>query len=90
MLRELRQRLRCKEIWVVAADRYRNPDEDLPQDFEIKRDSYYAELGQPRDVEMFIADLQQTMRAALDTLDRGLPRNRRSRSHRTDASSLRR
>jgi len=81
VLRELRERLRCKEIWVVGADRYRNPDEDLPQDFEIKRDSYYAELGQPRDVEAFIADLQQTMRASLDTLDRGLPRNRVSSSN---------
>ena len=75
VLRELRERLRCKEIWVVGADRYRNPDEDLPQDFEIKRDSYYAELGQPRDVELFITGLQNTMRETLDALDRGLPRN---------------
>jgi TnpA family transposase len=75
VLRELRERLRCKEIWVVGADRYRNPDEDLPQDFDAKRDDYYAEIDQPRDVEAFIADLQQTMRAALDTLDHGLPRN---------------
>jgi hypothetical protein len=26
VMRELRERLRCKEIWVVGADRYRNPD----------------------------------------------------------------
>jgi hypothetical protein len=26
----LHDQLRCKEIWVVGADRYRNPDEDLP------------------------------------------------------------
>jgi hypothetical protein len=58
VLRELRERLRCKEIWIVGADRYRSPDEDLPQDFNVKRDEYYAELGQPRDVEAFIADLQ--------------------------------
>ena len=31
VLRELRERLRCKEIWVGGADRYRNPDEDLPK-----------------------------------------------------------
>lgn len=30
----LRERLRCKEIWVVGADKWRNPDEDLPHDFE--------------------------------------------------------
>ncbi|MGW4471845.1 hypothetical protein ACWENQ_19430 [Nonomuraea sp. NPDC004354] len=32
----LREQLRCKEIWVVGADRWRNPDEDLPADFENK------------------------------------------------------
>lgn len=29
-LQALRDKLRCKEIWVVGANRYRNPDEDLP------------------------------------------------------------
>lgn len=28
----LRDQLKCKEIWVVGADKWRNPDEDLPQD----------------------------------------------------------
>src|SRR5207237_8580640 len=45
VLRELRERLRCKEIWVVGADRYRNPDDDLPQDFDVKRRSYYDDPG---------------------------------------------
>jgi len=27
----LREQLRCKEIWVVGADSWRNPDEDLPK-----------------------------------------------------------
>lgn len=34
VLEALRVRLRCKEIWVAGADRYRNPDDDLPSDFE--------------------------------------------------------
>jgi hypothetical protein len=38
VLEALRDRLRCKEIWVVGADKWRNPDEDLPQDFDEKRD----------------------------------------------------
>jgi hypothetical protein len=33
----LRERLRCKEIWVVGAHEWRNPDEDLPTDFETRR-----------------------------------------------------
>ena len=41
LLQALRDRLRCKEIWVVGANRYRNPDEDLPADFETSRTPYY-------------------------------------------------
>ncbi|MBQ0897308.1 hypothetical protein KBX37_30300 [Micromonospora sp. U56] len=33
----LRERLRCKEIRVVGADKWRNPDENLPHDFETTR-----------------------------------------------------
>src|SRR3546814_17710960 len=40
VLTQLRDRIRSKEIWVVGADRYRNPDDDLPKDFEIRRASY--------------------------------------------------
>ena len=40
----LREQLRCKEIWVVGADRWRNPDEDLPTDFESRRAEHYREL----------------------------------------------
>ena len=38
VLEALREQLRCKEIWVAGANRYRNPDEDLPADFEARRD----------------------------------------------------
>ncbi len=41
VLQALRERLCCKEIWVVGASRYRNPDEDLPTDFEEHRQIYY-------------------------------------------------
>ncbi|GGD78824.1 hypothetical protein GCM10010911_41160 [Paenibacillus nasutitermitis] len=30
VLQMLRDKLRCKEIWASGANRYRNPDEDLP------------------------------------------------------------
>jgi hypothetical protein len=40
VLQALRAQLRCKEIWVVGANRYRNPDEDLPADFETERAPY--------------------------------------------------
>ena len=73
VLEALRERLRCKEIWVVGADRYRNPDEDLPADFGTRRASYYAALDLPIDPGRFIAGLQADMKAALRVLDDGLP-----------------
>jgi TnpA family transposase len=76
VLDALRHRLRCKEIWVVGANRYRNPDEDLPADFEAQRTAYYQALALPLEAERFVAALQEEMRAALATLDAGLPDNR--------------
>ena len=75
VLQGLREKLRCKEIWVVGADRYRNPDQDLPADFDERRASYYAELRQPTEAEAFVAGLKQSMAAALESLDAGMPTN---------------
>jgi hypothetical protein len=50
----LRDRLRCKEIWVAGADKWRNPDEDLPADFEARRTEHYAALRKPLDATAFI------------------------------------
>ena len=75
VLQALRDQLRCKEIWVVGADRYRNPDDDVPQDFESQRPTYYAALKLPAQAEAFIQQVQQEMRDELAALDRTLPRN---------------
>ena len=75
VLQVLRERLRCKEIWVVGANRYRNPDEDLPTDFEVQRDQYYAALNLPQDVENFLGGVRREMSEALTLLDRSLPKN---------------
>ena len=45
VLETLREQLRCKEVWVTGADRYRNPDEDLPADFAERRVTYYGALA---------------------------------------------
>jgi hypothetical protein len=68
--------LYCKEIWIVGANRYRNPDEDLPTDFDQHRQNYYQALTLPEDVETFISDLQQKMVEGLEKLDKGMPKNR--------------
>jgi len=76
LLEALRDKLRCKEIWVAGAHRWRNPDEDLPQDFEANREGYYRLLCQPREAETFVGELRRRMTDALETLDRGMPKNR--------------
>ncbi|MFM7530135.1 MAG: Tn3 family transposase, partial [Nodosilinea sp.] len=75
VLQALRSGLRCKEIWVVGANRYRNPEQDLPGDFEDQRASYYQALQQPLDVEVLIEGLQQQMKQSLSSLNDTLPSN---------------
>ena len=37
-LQALREKVRVREIWIDGANRYRDPDDDLPTDFSQKRD----------------------------------------------------
>ena len=69
----LRDQLRCKEIWVVGAGRWRDPDEDLPKDFEGRRPAAYASLRKPLDPAEFTGALREEMTAALGELDDALP-----------------
>ncbi|WUV44930.1 Tn3 family transposase [Nocardia vinacea] len=69
----LRDQLRCKEIWVVGAEKWRNPAEDLPADFEERRIEHYEKLGKPLDATEFVEGLQAEMRAELDALHTALP-----------------
>lgn len=78
-LQSLRDKLRCKEIWVVGASRYRNPDEDLPTDFEERREENYRNLKQPLDTEEFISNIKKAMYQALTKLDSGMPKNHKVR-----------
>lgn len=75
VLGALRDGLRSREIWVVGADRYRNPDADLPADFDARRERYYEALGQPLEADRFVEDLQRQMEASLQMLDENVPHN---------------
>lgn len=70
----LRERLRCKEIWVLGADTWRNPDEDLPADFEDNRAQHYRELHLPREATEFTTSLRTELTSELDALHQALPR----------------
>ena len=69
----LRDRLRCKEIWVVGAHEWRNPDEDLPADFEANRAEHYEMLHQPLDAGAFVTELRDELRGGLAALNDALP-----------------
>jgi TnpA family transposase len=88
VLEALRNKLRCKEIWVVGANRYRNPDNDLPADFEMQRTLYYQALDLPLEADRFIAIIQEEMRTALAMLDAGMPGNRLVRITRKHGGSI--
>ncbi len=75
VLQVLRDKLRCKEIWVVGADRYRNPEEDLPGDLAENKEKYFDSLGHPIDATPFVKKLQQTMHTKLTELNVNLPNN---------------
>ena len=75
VLGALRDGLRSKEIWGVGADCYRNPDEDLPQDFDERRERYYGALGQPMEADRFVEGLRREMEASLAMLDENVPQN---------------
>lgn len=69
MLRRLHKRTKTKETWVPGANKFRNPDEDLPADFEEKRDQYYADLDLPRSADEWIQALQDELSGELKELN---------------------
>jgi hypothetical protein len=71
VLQSLRDKLRCKEIWVEGADRYRNPDEDVPADFSAKRADYYEALALPLTGEEFVQRLKTQLAESLQMLNDG-------------------
>ena len=57
------------------ADRYRNPDNDLPTDFEAQRHIYYQGLGLTQDAGAFVSQVRDELTRELHLLNRTLPEN---------------
>lgn len=68
----LRKAIRRREIWIEGGNIWRNPEDDLPPDFEENRDVHYEALSKPRDPQAFIADLQKRHAEALKRLNQAL------------------
>jgi hypothetical protein len=72
VLRSLREAIRRREVYIAGATRWRNPEDDLPADFDANRDVHYAAIRQPLDPSAFVADLKARLGAALTRLDQGI------------------
>ena len=65
---------------MVGPDRYRNPEQGLPQHFAERRETYYAELQEPLDADPFVGARAPRPRVAphartLPRLAAGVPGN---------------
>ena len=76
VLVSLADALRRREIYVAGAVRWRNPEADLPVDFEDNRDVHYHDLRQPLDAGEFIAGLKELMRQRTAELAKAIEKNR--------------
>lgn len=77
VLETLKEKLQYKAIWVEGAYRYRDPDEDTPQDFNNRREYYYQTVNLPLKVDEFIQSLKTDMYQNLQVLNDGMPSNKR-------------
>ena len=73
VLKALRTGLRTREVWIERAQRFGNPDRDLPQDFERRRAENYALLGLPQEADRFIEGEKSALTEALKRLNEVLP-----------------
>ncbi|WP_342074942.1 DUF4158 domain-containing protein [Yoonia sp. SS1-5] len=79
VLTQLRERIRAKEIWIAGADRYRNPDDDLPKDFPQKREVYYTRLNLTRDAKAFSGSVREQLEQELLQLNATMLSNEKVR-----------
>ena len=76
VLQTLRDKLRTKEIWIEGAKRYCDPNQDLPADFDARKEHYFDLLRQPQDAAQFVQRLRDDMRGALIAFDQCFPANK--------------
>lgn len=75
ILEKLQSLLTFKAIWIEKSYRYRNPTEDIPRDFEEKRENYYKMLELPLDAKQFVTKLQNALSKSLGDLNANISSN---------------
>lgn len=67
--------LTVKNIWVPQAYRYRNPEQDLPTDFDENENFYFKILNLPKDPKVFISSLKTRLKTQLKEFDTSIVDN---------------
>ena len=75
LFEQLNAELPVKNIWIKHAFRYRNPEEDMPRDFDEKEDYYFNLLGLSKDADIFIDDLKKRLDDNLFNLNESILTN---------------
>lgn len=71
----LQTELTVKNIWVHQAFRYRNPEQDLPLDFDENEDFYFQLLNLPKDPTVFIHQLKERQLTSLKEFNESIVSN---------------
>lgn len=72
----LRKKLGTREIWVPGSEKYKNPEDDIPVDFEERRIEYYEDLNLDIDGRKFVAQLKQELKEHLLAFDQEFAKNK--------------
>ncbi|MBT6206422.1 MAG: Tn3 family transposase, partial [Francisellaceae bacterium] len=75
VLEQLKTFIGFKAIWINGAYRFRNPNEDIPKDFEQNREYYYDLLGLPMKPKAFTSELKQLLNKNLSDLNNSILTN---------------
>lgn len=75
ILKKLADRIRCREIWIEGSFKHRNPDEDLPNNFEENKEAHFDDLSLPIDGDVFIEQLKHRHISTLIALNDNILQN---------------
>jgi len=72
ILEQLGESLNCKRLWVQGAHSFRNPKEDLPKDFDERKEFYYKLLNLPLCAKEFIKAIKDELQSEMQGLNNGI------------------
>ncbi len=78
ILEKVDKMVRCKELWVKNAGKFRNPNADLPINWSENRHEYYKRIETPFDGNIFIETMQERMKEHLSIANNYFSKKRKN------------